>query len=225
MTIKPVKSFARIGSLSSTYAEVAEKSYSDYLKYSANIKKIGKVEYSEELEDLKYEKELLGLQTIVFSAMCFEAAIFDFASVHLGDDYVKDHLDKLDTLSKWVVVLRFVSNTELQKDESPYGTLKKLIQARNKLVHTKSENFKFEPEQKIKQIKKFNQLDKKHETNIDNAFRSIVIMSLYLERTQNEYYNPLPSFSDDNAPMRRYHKELKGVIVQCRQSVLKTKCS
>lgn len=140
MTIEPIESYARTGCFSYIYADVAEKGYSDYLKYSSEVKRFGDVEYDERLVELKHLQSVAGLQTIVFSAMCFEAAIFDFASVHLCDDYVKDNLDKLDLLSKWVVVLRFVFGIELRKDEAPYGLLKNLIQARNKLVHAKSES-------------------------------------------------------------------------------------
>lgn len=48
-------------------------------------------------------------------------------------------MDKLDTLSKWVVVPRLVSGYKLQKDRAPYAALKALIAARNRIVHSKSE--------------------------------------------------------------------------------------
>ena len=225
MSIKPVESYARVGCLSYVYAEAVEKGYSEYLKYSIAIKKFGEVEYDEELEELRHLQRLSGLQAIVFSAMCFEAAIFDFASVHLGDDYVKDHLDKLDTLSKWVVVLRFVSGIELQKSDSPYGLLKTLIITRNKLVHAKSEEFEFEPERQIKQFEKMKKREEDYDAGVHNAFRALVTMSLYLEQTQNGYHNPLPSFSRINAPMRRYYSDLQGVIAKCHQTVKKLKLS
>jgi hypothetical protein len=76
--------------------------------------------------------------------MCFESAIYEYAGDHLGDAYVQDHIDKLDVLSKWLIVSRLVTGYELRKDQAPYAALKELVSARNKLVHSKSESLDFE---------------------------------------------------------------------------------
>jgi hypothetical protein len=225
LTIEPIESYARTGCFSYTYADVAEKGYSDYLKYSSEVKKFGEVEYDEKLVEFKHLQSVAGLQTIVFSAMCFEAAIFDFASIYLGDDYVKENLDKLDLLSKWVVVLRFVSGIELRKDEAPYGLLKNLIQARNKLVHAKSESFEFGFEALQRQIKRMEKRDAEYESSVHIAFRALVTMSLYLDLSHKGHHNPLPAYDVVNAPMRRYYTELKSAIEQCRKTVAKNEDS
>jgi hypothetical protein len=225
LTVEPIETFSRIGCLSSAYADAAEKGYCDYLKCTEEIEKFSYVEFDEDLVELKHLKQIAGLNTIVFSAMCFEASIFDFASVHLGDDYVKDNLDKLDTLSKWVVVLRFVSGVELRKDEAPYGLLKTLIAARNKLVHAKSEQFGFCIEDQIKQIDKARKQDEEYESNIHIALRALVTMSLYLDVAHNGHHNPLPAYDKTNAPMRRYYPQLKNVIGQCHKTISKIEIS
>lgn len=98
-----------------SFSKACERSYTSHLDLSKTIATFPQVEYSEELVALKDRHRDTGLQTIVFAALCLEAAIFDYAAVHLGDAYVRDHLDKIDLLSKWVVVMRFVSDHEYQK--------------------------------------------------------------------------------------------------------------
>jgi hypothetical protein len=208
-----------MGSLHYLYAETAEKGYSEFLETLSNISEFGEVEYDEKLEELKYLRNVAGLQAIVFSAMSFETAIYDFASIHLGDDYVRDHLDRLDVLSKWLVVLRFVTGTELPKNEAPYAALKSLIFQRNRLVHSKSEPFDFEDQKR--QVDKFMKREKELEKNVHNSFRALVLMSLYLEKVLDGHHNPLPSYNKQNAPMRRYYNELKSVIYECRNLVAK----
>ena len=217
MAIPAVESFARVGGLHYVYAEASEKGYSEYLKASSEVEAIGNVEYDEKLEDIKHRRDVAGLQAIVFSAMSFEAAIYDFASVHLGDDYVRDHLDRLDVLSKWLVVLRFVTGVELPKGEAPYGALKSLVFERNRLVHSKSESFDFENQER--QFAKVMKRERELEVNVHNSFRALVLMSLYLDKSLEGHHNPLPSYDKRNAPMRRYYAELKSVIEECRNVV------
>lgn len=219
LAIPPVKSFARVGGFHHLYAEAAEKGYSEFLDAKSGISVFGKVEYDEKLVELKHVRDIAGLQTVVFSAMSFEAAIYDFASVHLGDEYVREHLDRLDVLSKWLVVLRFVSGIELQKCEAPYAALKSLIFERNRLVHSKSASFDFE--NPVNQLEKGMKRKKEHEANAHNSIRALILMSLYLEKTLDGYLNPLPSYSKKNAPMRRYYPELKEIINDCRNVVAK----
>ena len=56
------------------------------------------------IQSLEDELAKASLIVIVFSAMVLESYIYDYASRHLTDAFVKDHLDKLDTLSKWIIV-------------------------------------------------------------------------------------------------------------------------
>lgn len=219
MAITPVESYARIGTLSRFYAEAAEKGYSEYLAISKEIEAFGNVEFDERLAELEHTRDLGAIQAVVFSSMCFEAAIYDFASIHLGDDYVRDHLDKLDLLSKWLVVIRFVSGIEIPKSEAPYAALKNLIFERNRLVHSKSKpmdiaNLERQFEITRKREREFNRA-------VNDAFRAVVLMSLYLDKVLDRYHNPLPSFSKQNASHRRYYSELKEVIDDCRRVVAK----
>lgn len=61
--------------------------------------------------------------------------------------------------------------------------------------------------------------EKELEANTHNAFRALVLMSLYLDKALDGYHNPLPSYSSRNASMRRYYPQLKEVIEDCRSVV------
>ncbi len=222
MTITPVETYARFGGFSGTYAKMGERGYFDFLSASAEIKKFGNVEYDEQLEELKIKKEFGGIQAIVFTSMCFEAAIFDFASIHLGDKYVKHHLDKLDVLSKWLVVLRFVSGLELSKGGYPYAALKRLISSRNRLVHAKSENLDVDNMQA--QIKKMHERDFDHDADVHNSIRALVLMSLEMDISLIGYNNPLPRFDGFNEVHQpAAYIMIKDVISECRQIIIRTK--
>lgn len=75
---------------------------------------------------------------VIFTAIAIEAYIYDYAARNLGDVFVKDHLDKLDTVSKWVIIPELVTGRELPNRQYWQGRLKKVIQARNSITHYKS---------------------------------------------------------------------------------------
>lgn len=222
MAVDPVDNFARCFALSGLYAEAAEKGYSEYLVTSREIEAIGNVDFDERLEELKRSRDLAGLQAIVFSAMCFEAAIYNFASVHLGDDYVRDHLDKLDILSKWLVVIRLVTGVEIPKSEAPYAALKNLIWVRNRLVHAKSEPINLEDGLEGI-IQKMEKNEREFKRGVHGSFRALVLMSLYLDKVLNGYHNPLPIYAKNRIWHRNItrYKVLKAVIDDCRRVVEK----
>lgn len=74
----------------------------------------------------------------VFTAMYFEAFIYDYAASCLGDQYVKDHIDKMDFMSKWLVVPRLIVGKQIDKEKRAYMALKQIHKDRNALVHLKS---------------------------------------------------------------------------------------
>jgi hypothetical protein len=89
-------------------------------------------------QSFKAELAIASLTVIVFSAMALESYIYDYAARHLTDAYVRDHLDKLDTLSKWMIVPVLITGKEIPNRQSWRDPLKKLIKARNSVIHHKS---------------------------------------------------------------------------------------
>lgn len=54
------------------------------------------------------QREQAAVIAITFAAMSLEAFFYDYAARHLGDDFTKEHLDRLDLPSKLVIVPRLV---------------------------------------------------------------------------------------------------------------------
>jgi hypothetical protein len=94
--------------------------------------------FETKIRNLELERDKHSLIAIIFSAIAIEAYIYDYAARHLTDAYVRDHIDKLDTISKWVVVPRLITGREMPRRQKWFGLLKGLIKTRNSLVHHKS---------------------------------------------------------------------------------------
>jgi hypothetical protein len=109
--------------------------------------------YQHELSQAQAEDEILTLRakvfslqeqifehsaiSIIFSAMTVEGYIYDYGARNLSDTYM-EHLDKLDTVSKWIVIPRLITGKELSRDRKAFAMLRNLIKERNALVHVKS---------------------------------------------------------------------------------------
>lgn len=133
-------------SATSTYENIALKSYEERQK--------AKSEYDKLKDDPKswvmgkdkdyylqqYNNCIInsGITCIVFLAMAVESFIYDYASEHLGDTFVKNYIEKLDVKSKWVIIPKLVTGKDLPRDKKGFELLNKLISLRNRFVHSKS---------------------------------------------------------------------------------------
>lgn len=217
--IIPRKNFARIRTNTWVYYDACQRGYVDFLNLTEKIVPHSAEEYvhDEEQDDVRWRCNIAGLQTVIFSAMCFEAAVFEYAADRLGDAYVRDHLDKLDVLSKWVIALRLVAGFELRKDRAPYAAFKQTVVARNQLVHSKSEPMDFI--NLDRQIEKLEIESKKHTDSIHTAYRALLLMSLELESALGTGEHPLPSFADDRNVNLRVPPRLMPIVHECRETV------
>lgn len=97
-----------------------------------------KLTLEEQIKIVESELAKTSMIVIVFTAMTIEAYIYDYAARHLGDAFTKDHLDKLDPVSKWIIIPELVTGREMPLREGWYARLKKLIKIRNSITHHKS---------------------------------------------------------------------------------------
>ena len=101
-----------------------------------------KREHKKTGESIKFDGQLASYEgemaLIIFTAIAVEAYIYDYAARHLGDSFVRDHLDKLDTISKWIIFPELVTGKGLSQRQHWHGKLKRVIQARNSITHYKS---------------------------------------------------------------------------------------
>jgi hypothetical protein len=96
-------------SMISLFSSIIRENYNKMMRLDLRAKKLQHdILKTRKDDDLLLVKELNSAEkelakssiiVIVFSAMAVEAYIYDYAARHLGDNYVKDHLEKLDTLS------------------------------------------------------------------------------------------------------------------------------
>ena len=64
------------------------------------------------------------------------------AQTKLSKSYLNNYLDKLDPISKWIVIPRDVTGNQINTDESPFQRMKELFRLRNSLVHYKTKTIK-----------------------------------------------------------------------------------
>ncbi|WP_421877341.1 hypothetical protein [Marinoscillum sp.] len=91
------------------------------------------------------------IQGITALSTFYEALINEIAITELGSTYFKKHLDKLTHLSKWEIVLQLVYGRSLDNSKEYFEHLKKLVEARNQLVHYRTKTP--EGENQINQLK------------------------------------------------------------------------
>jgi hypothetical protein len=79
---------------------------------------------------------------VVFSITALECYIYGYAARRLGEGYAERHIEKLDLVSKWIVVPKLVTGQEIRSDHKGIEMLAKLVKARNHVVHLKGKNLK-----------------------------------------------------------------------------------
>jgi hypothetical protein len=138
-----------------TFTKIVRESYQKLVALEVQQQDIKEKFIKPGVENVEREFELMGLNNeinkcvvlvIVFSAIAVEAYIYDYAARNLSDTFAKNYLDKLDPISKWVIIPRLVTGKELPRDHRWFELLNKLFLQRNKIVHEKSSSppIKFE---------------------------------------------------------------------------------
>jgi hypothetical protein len=136
-------------SLIPVFSEIVKENHKKVLSLDVQIKKLDVTltnavgddyafEFTEKVQPLEDKLAKASLIVIVFSAMALEAYIYDYAARHLTDAFAKNHLDKLDTFSKWIIVPVVITGKELSQRPNWHEPLKQLIKARNSIIHHKS---------------------------------------------------------------------------------------
>jgi hypothetical protein len=74
---------------------------------------------------------------VVFTVTFLEAYVQNYASRRLGSAF-SERLDRLDVVSKWLIVPRLVTFEKVNRDHPGVELLRGLVRARNAIVHSKS---------------------------------------------------------------------------------------
>lgn len=144
--------FARIG-LIPMFTEIAREHY-EYLcelEPKVNNLKNQNPKSEEESALLLYERIPIeqklnksALITIIFSALAIEAYIYDYGARNISDRFIQKYVDKLDVISKWVIIPQLVNGKEFPREGKGFELLGKLVKARNSIVHNKSYDMDFD---------------------------------------------------------------------------------
>lgn len=129
----------RQGGIYSNYADIAIEHY-----YFA------KQGYNELLRSGTEAYNLCGdirnnsIISTVFSAMCIESFLNNYAAACLGDDDFYGNFDKLSPEGKLQLIAMFILKVQIDKGASYYCHLKRLFKDRNMYVHNKSRGYSWE---------------------------------------------------------------------------------
>jgi len=177
-------------SFSPVFLRIVKENHKKVLHHDVQLKKL-KMEFEKisgedqiniierKIQSLEDELAKASLIVIVFSAMALEAYIYDYAARHLTDIFVKDHLDKLDTFSKWVIVPLLITGRELSHHQNWRELLKKLIKARNSTIHHKSSELPASSLDMTKYLKKWRE---NSETLLEAAKQSTQLLNILADK-------------------------------------------
>lgn len=237
---------ARMGASQRFYFDICERSYVDFREKKKLFREAKNAVAAVDVETMELdERHRLELPadranaqataaaatTIVFAGMCLEAAIYDFAAWQLGDAYVKKFLDKLDLVSKWMVVPKLITQREIPLAFPSYDYLKKLVTLRNDLVHHKSSEMPYDQENIIKKARELDDREESIQSGCEIAILAVILLSFDMEFILGDLsiLNPLPSFSKPTAfnprePYSDFVEELisksRGILARSRKKSL-----
>jgi hypothetical protein len=120
-----------------SHLRIALDAHEKMLEYLTEHNKAG-------LPDHSFEKTAQGYATVVvvFCITALECYIYNYASRALGEAYAERHIEKLDLLSKWILVPKLATGGSIRSDHKGIQLLQSLIKARNGVVHLKGKNLK-----------------------------------------------------------------------------------
>lgn len=173
----------------------------------------------EEASNLESSINELAIKAIIFSAMCVESAINDYAGKQLGDKYYQQHLASLDLLSKWVIIPRLVCGNSLDKSGAAYNSLKTLVSARNKLVHNKSQEMDSSNPQVL--IEKIEKSTKDFERDFYSSLKNLHLLSMEMDYVVGHMHNPIGTLNPNFRPLLNIPIIAKDLFNSCKKTVLK----
>lgn len=176
-------------SICALYAKIARIHATGYHEHDAEYKRGVDGHATEEepgqlfeLSEKSYEaRERSAVIAITFAGMALEAFFFDYAADALGDNFVEQHLDKLDLKSKFLIYPKLVCGKRPDKGGAAYESLSKLVAVRNELVHFKSKAFDIVPD--LSKAADFHdELNSRLREGVNNATKCVRLVMAELDK-------------------------------------------
>ena len=200
------QNYARANCMCSEYAEIAFRNYFD-VKQKCLTYKITEFDF-----DIFHEAHLLNqkaIVTVVFAQMSIESFLNDYAAACLGDDECYDNFDKLDFISKFQLIFKFILQDTLDKSREPYTSLKVLSKWRNSYIHNKSYSLdgsitKFESIEDADYLDAACKMETKYIKDIlheaESAIKAIIEIVNFFEERDNNTHATFKFFSFSTNP-------------------------
>lgn len=209
----PRDSWARLNTQTKTYFDIALQEAAQGIEYKKKAK-IGTDQFDiNEFSSLAYQH---SLKAIIFSSMCVEAGINDYAGIHLGDNYCEKHIYSMDVVSKWVLIPKLVCGNEVDKSGPAFKALQRLIKSRNKLVHSKSKDMGIPS---LELAVKLEKADLDFEEDFDNSFRALFLLSMEMDYVVGPQYNPIRTLDKAISPFLKIPDPLKVELDKCKSII------
>ncbi|EPV1127151.1 hypothetical protein ACV17F_005124 [Vibrio harveyi] len=123
-----------------TFFETVLDQYKTYCDFASKKFSTEGLEAEEIIRLGKRQSDTIEISNI-FTGMFLEAFIFDYAARKESINYAETYLDKLDPVSKWVVITRLFNSQGLNVGGKAVQGIKKAFKIRNNLAHNKSKKF------------------------------------------------------------------------------------
>lgn len=122
-----------------TYFLIAQDAYREAKKLDCEFLAIQKSNPDAVLVAEKNDAiDRFAIVVILFCALAAEAFINNYGIENFSKNYFTRYLDKLDLISKWIIIPRMVTGEELDPGSKVIQALSWLTGLRNRLVHSKS---------------------------------------------------------------------------------------
>lgn len=119
------------------------ESKSDELKKKGTFIHDHATYYKEQGSIIELEAKILKetIKAVIFLGAFLESYFFDYSATALGQGYTEKHIERIDLISKIVLIPKLVTGVEINPDLDFWAGLKHLIKWRNRIVHNKTKDF------------------------------------------------------------------------------------
>ncbi|WP_219703247.1 hypothetical protein [Marinomonas lutimaris] len=210
----PRDSWARVNTQTKTYFDIALQEAAQGIECRLKAKASTDQFEISEFSSLAYQH---SLKAIVFSSMCVEAGINDYAGIQLGDKYCEKHIYSMDVISKWVLVPKLVCGNEMDKSGPAFRALQQLVKSRNKLVHSKSRDIGVPSLELAKRLKK---ADLDFEEDFENSYKALFLLSMEMDYVVGQQYNPIRTLDSTVSPFLKIPDNLKVELGKCKSIMI-----
>lgn len=211
----PRDCWARYNTQTKTYFDIALQEAAQGIEYRQKVKVSVDQFDINKFSSLGYQH---SLKAIIFSSMCVEAGINDYAGIHLGDSYCEKHIYSMDVVSKWVLIPKLVCGNEIDKSGPAFKALQRLIKSRNKLVHSKSRDMGIPS---LELVTKLERSDVEFVEDFDNSFRALFLLSMEMDYVVGPQYNPIRTLDKMLSPFLEIPDALKLELGKCKSIISK----